>query len=178
MRLMSHCAVPSNAPASAVRHPTVPTSVCASCDALQRGAHRATKYTPAVTIVAAWISAETGVGPSIASGNHVCNGICADFAAAPINSPTQMANNSAGPYVPAAANPSPKPIDRVTEKIAKIANMMPASPATFNTSALRAAATADGRSNQKPIKKYDANPTRPQPTSNPTKLSDSTSVSI
>jgi hypothetical protein len=27
-------------------------------------------YTPAVTIVAAWISAETGVGPSIASGSH------------------------------------------------------------------------------------------------------------
>ena len=31
------------------------------------------KNTPAVTIVAAWISAETGVGPSIASGNQVCN---------------------------------------------------------------------------------------------------------
>jgi len=28
------------------------------------------KYTPAVTIVAAWINAETGVGPSIAIGNH------------------------------------------------------------------------------------------------------------
>ena len=31
---------------------------------------RATMYTPAVTIVAAWIKAETGVGPSIASGNQ------------------------------------------------------------------------------------------------------------
>ena len=28
--------------------------------------------TPAVTIVAAWISADTGVGPSIASGSQVC----------------------------------------------------------------------------------------------------------
>jgi hypothetical protein len=28
--------------------------------------------TPAVTMVAAWISAETGVGPSIASGSQVC----------------------------------------------------------------------------------------------------------
>ena len=27
-------------------------------------------YTPAVTMVAAWINALTGVGPSIASGNH------------------------------------------------------------------------------------------------------------
>ena len=31
---------------------------------------RATMYTPAVTIVAAWISADTGVGPSIASGSQ------------------------------------------------------------------------------------------------------------
>src|SRR5947207_6992718 len=31
---------------------------------------RATMYTPAVTMVAAWIKAETGVGPSIASGSH------------------------------------------------------------------------------------------------------------
>ena len=28
-------------------------------------------YTPAVTIVAAWISAETGVGPAIASGSQM-----------------------------------------------------------------------------------------------------------
>ena len=31
-----------------------------------------TRKTPAVTIVAAWIKADTGVGPSIASGNQVC----------------------------------------------------------------------------------------------------------
>ena len=31
---------------------------------------RATMYTPAVTMVAAWISAETGVGPSMASGSQ------------------------------------------------------------------------------------------------------------
>jgi len=33
---------------------------------------RTSKYTPAVTIVAACSKAETGVGPSMASGNHVC----------------------------------------------------------------------------------------------------------
>jgi hypothetical protein len=32
---------------------------------------RATMYTPAVTMVAAWMSADTGVGPSMASGSHV-----------------------------------------------------------------------------------------------------------
>ena len=31
---------------------------------------RAMRYTPAVTIVAAWISAETGVGPAMASGSQ------------------------------------------------------------------------------------------------------------
>src|SRR5438093_277371 len=34
-------------------------------------------------MVAAWIKADTGVGPSMASGNHTCSGNCADFAAAP-----------------------------------------------------------------------------------------------
>ena len=43
-------------------------------------------YTPAVTIVAAWISAETGVGPSIASGSQTYSGICADLPVAPTNS--------------------------------------------------------------------------------------------
>ena len=47
---------------------------------------RTTRYTPAVTIVAAWISADTGVGPAIASGSHTCSGSCADFPIAPANS--------------------------------------------------------------------------------------------
>ena len=39
--------------------------------------------TPAVTIVAAWMSAETGVGPSIASGSQTCSGNCALLPIAP-----------------------------------------------------------------------------------------------
>ena len=38
-----------------------------------RGDDLSTRYTPAVTSVAAWIRALTGVGPSIASGSHVCS---------------------------------------------------------------------------------------------------------
>jgi hypothetical protein len=37
---------------------------------IEQRRQRATMYTPAVTIVAAWISAETGVGPAIASGSQ------------------------------------------------------------------------------------------------------------
>jgi hypothetical protein len=38
-----------------------------------------------VTIVAACNKEETGVGPSIASANHVCRPTCADLPIAPIN---------------------------------------------------------------------------------------------
>ncbi len=49
---------------------------------------RTTRNTPAVTMVAAWISAETGVGPSIASGSQVCRKNCADLPMAPMNKRT------------------------------------------------------------------------------------------
>ena len=53
------------------------------------GESRQTMKTPAVTMVAAWISAETGVGPSMASGSQVCRPICADLPMAPMNSRMQ-----------------------------------------------------------------------------------------
>ena len=51
---------------------------------------RATMKMPAVTMVAAWINAEMGVGPSMESGSHTCNGICADLPMAPINRQIQI----------------------------------------------------------------------------------------
>ena len=48
------------------------------------------RKTPAVTIVAAWIKADTGVGPSIASGNHVCRPIWADFPITPTNNNNEI----------------------------------------------------------------------------------------
>lgn len=44
---------------------------------------RIIRTTPAITSVAAWIRAETGVGPSIASGNQMCNPSCADLPRTP-----------------------------------------------------------------------------------------------
>ena len=41
-------------------------------------------------MVAAWMSAETGVGPSIASGSQVCSRNCADLPIAPMNSSRQI----------------------------------------------------------------------------------------
>jgi len=45
---------------------------------------------PAVTMVAAWISAEIGVGPSIESGSQTCSGTCALLPMAPTNSNRQI----------------------------------------------------------------------------------------
>ena len=59
---------------------------------LNRGLQRTTMNTPAVTMVAAWIRAEIGVGPSIESGNHTCNGTCAG------NTRTRLERDNAGLY--------------------------------------------------------------------------------
>ena len=82
---------------SAVAVPTRATIAIASGAALYSADMRHTMYTPAVTMVAAWISAETGVGPAIASGSQTYSGICADLPQAPMNSkmPTPVNNHSA-----------------------------------------------------------------------------------
>ena len=51
---------------------------------------RATRYTPLVTIVAAWMSADTGVGPAMASGSQVRSGICADLPVHPTKNNTPV----------------------------------------------------------------------------------------
>jgi hypothetical protein len=58
---------------------------------------RDTMKMPAVTMVAAWISAEIGVGPSIESGSQTCSGNCADLPMAPMNRQMQTAVISGQP---------------------------------------------------------------------------------
>ena len=55
---------------SAVIAPITITNESAVVDSSNSGDIRATIKIPAVTIVAAWINAEIGVGPSIESGNQ------------------------------------------------------------------------------------------------------------
>ena len=62
-----------------------------SAAAVSTGLMRTMRNTPAVTIVAAWISAETGVGPSIASGSQKYSGSWALLPVAPRNSRAPMA---------------------------------------------------------------------------------------
>ena len=68
---MSHCLRAIVAANSAVSAPTPATTALDSGAMAKSTLQRATRYTPAVTIVAAWIRAETGVGPAIASGSQV-----------------------------------------------------------------------------------------------------------
>ena len=51
-------------------------------------------------MVAAWINAEMGVGPSIESGSHTCSGTCADLPMAPMNRQMQMKVIALTPSVP------------------------------------------------------------------------------
>ena len=67
---MSFCTSPIDAANTAVIAPTMATVFMAVGASTNTAFERATIYTPAVTMVAAWISAETGVGPSMASGSQ------------------------------------------------------------------------------------------------------------
>ncbi len=90
---MSFWQRPTVAAKKAVEAPTMVTTVSASGAYSKIGDRRQTMKTPAVTMVAAWISAETGVGPSIASGSQVCSRNCADLPIAPMNSSRQIVVN-------------------------------------------------------------------------------------
>src|SRR6266540_624214 len=82
--LISFCASPIVAANRAVAAPMIATMNIANGAWVKIAEQRTIMYTPAVTIVAAWIRAETGVGPAIASGNQTNNGICALFPVAPM----------------------------------------------------------------------------------------------
>src|SRR4029079_7866381 len=88
---MSFWTIPRNAMKSAVTAPTIVTNDSAVSDHSNSGLILATMKMPAVTIVAAWISAEMGVGPSMESGSQTCSGTCALLPIAPMNRQMQMA---------------------------------------------------------------------------------------
>ncbi len=106
-------------------------------------------YTPAVTIVAAWISALTGVGPSIASGSHTNSGICALLPVAPTNSSSAVRLSTPNTPVsganradPSASFTSVNRRDPASVHRKNIPRMKPASPIRFTMNALLAASEA------------------------------------
>src|SRR6267154_2840721 len=91
---MSLLTTPKKPMNRAVVAPITSTKDEAVAEYSNRGDIRATMKMPAVTMVAAWIRAEMGVGPSIESGSHTWRGNCADLPIAPMKSPMQIAERS------------------------------------------------------------------------------------
>jgi hypothetical protein len=117
-------------------------------------------------MVAAWIRAETGVGPSIASGSHTCNGNWALLPTAPTKTSTTAVAKSDPPIKPAwAASEIPsKDVVPVRAQKMMIAMNSAASPMRVTMNAFRAASRAEGFSYQCPIRRYEHRPTSSQPT--------------
>ena len=151
---MSFCTSATVAAKKAVAAPTATITALASGAYSSSGDMRQTRKTPAVTMVAAWISAETGVGPSIASGSQVCRNSCADLPIAPMNSKTPirlaafqsahrkriLVSASTGP----AAKTSSNRTESTTKNSAKMPSANPKSPTRFTIKAFIAAALALG----------------------------------
>ena len=140
----------------------VPTKAIINCMAGNKeynGWSRATKKMPAATMVAAWIRAEIGVGPSIASGNQTCKGNWADFAIGPKKTKKQsikaahignvFSDNDC--EIPIAMSLKSKLL--VAQNNPKMPNNKPKSPTLLTTKAFWAAWAAPSRSYQKPTNK-------------------------
>src|SRR6187399_3103847 len=91
---MSYWTIATSAMKNAVMAPMITTNDSAAGDCWKSGDMRATMKMPAVTIVAAWISAEIGVGPSIESGSHTCSGNWALLPIAPMKRQMQMMDST------------------------------------------------------------------------------------
>ena len=107
--------------------------------------------------MAAWISAETGVGPAIASGSHTWSGNCADLPIVPPNSSSAAAEMSAVEAPPLATSSPISPMFEVVNPVmntrAKIPNMNGTSPTRVVMKALIAEPEFSLSSHQWPIRK-------------------------
>ena len=113
-----------------------------------------------MTIVAAWISAETGVGPSIASGSQTCSGNWALLPTAPAKSSSatiqigigRCAREHRGRARPGCSIESRMfEACRVSTKIAMIPSAKPTSPTRLVMNAFLLASAAVRLRYQKPM---------------------------
>ncbi len=148
-RLMSFCTRPMVAAKMAVSAPMMATVFIALGASTNSALERATMYTPAVTMVAAWIRAETGVGPSIASGSQTYSGNCADLPQAPTNSSRQAVVITGSPMWNCPLRASRLTfvycIEPKYQAMVNMPRMNPASPMRFTMNALLAAVEAEWR---------------------------------
>ncbi len=104
--------------------------------------------------MAAWIRAETGVGPSIASGSQTWSGNWALLPIAPANTSratSEIGTMNVAPGAVSLASESWMFIVPVFTKIAMIPSANPTSPTRLTMNAFFAASAADRRVYQNPI---------------------------
>src|SRR5215472_4528439 len=113
-------------------------------------------------MVAAWINALTGVGPSIAGGSQTCNGTCADLPIAPQKTRIiAMVSNVLSMCMTAVGNWLKLNVPVLTNKI-MMPMMKPTSPTRLTIKASMDALDGDIRSsaglafllNQNPMSRY------------------------
>src|SRR6266850_7781518 len=126
--------------------------------------------------------AETGVGPSIASGSQTKSGICADLPVAPMKSSSVM--SEIVPNVVSGLRPDTARATSWKSSVPKRVNtsstprMNPKSPMRLTMNAFLPASDADFFWYQKPINKYEQRPTPSQPTNITRKFEPRTSSSM
>ncbi len=162
-RLMSFCTRAMLAAKTAVSAPTVATRFMLIGARLNRAFDRATMYTPAVTMVAAWIRAETGVGPSMASGSQTYSGSWADLPVAPMksriviqvtrDSPKTESRSRISRIASAWGKISAYATDPNVRQIRNRPSRNPASPIRLTTNAFLPASAADFFWYQKPMRR-------------------------
>src|SRR5919199_1193421 len=110
------------------------------------------------------MSADTGVGPAMASPSHDCSGNCADLPHAPSRSMRPMAVSTPSDALPAFGSTTEYATDPKPANMTMMAIESPKSPTRLTTNAFFAAVAYAGLWFQKPMSRYDARPTPSQPT--------------
>src|SRR5512141_1397889 len=108
-------------------------------------------------MVAAWMRADTGVGPAIASGSQRYNGNCADLPTAPRKNSAAMADAVVGDRsLPSTLSNTSRYVTLPSAwNVRKMAIMKPKSPMRFVMKAFLPADALASLSNQNEISKYE-----------------------
>ncbi len=149
--LMSCCTHASRPPRSAVATPITSIALSTAGAASKIGSVRATTNTPAATIVAAWMSADAGVGPAIASGSQTCSGTCADLPIAAHSRPTAAAVAAPGAHSGIVCSTSGRSKVPTLAKITNRAIRKPRSPTRVVRNAFWDALRGPSSSYQNPM---------------------------
>ena len=152
-RLRSGSSRARTAESSIVTATETPSSARAGSARTSRGKSWLSTTVPAATIVAAWMSAEAGVGPAIASSSQSWKGSCADLPRTPTTTRTRAAVRSVGSAALDVqwAMTSARPVVPAPAMSSAIPSSRPMSATRVTMKAVCAARRGSGRRDQCPM---------------------------